>query len=103
MLETVEPFASISPKHKTRIVHRESLIVNFEPEPALLTLPVLLPGAEDRQRAIALCLDVAGPVEEMTEAVVAVFQRFGEVLEVDLPSMTAAAGDTAAGRSHAAA
>lgn len=105
MLETVEPFASISPKHKTRIVHRESLIVSFEPEMALLTLPMLLVAAEERRRAIALCLDVAGPVEEMSEVVVAVFKRLGEILELEsgIPGMTLAGGDTAAGRSHAAA
>jgi hypothetical protein len=44
MLETVEPFASIPPKQKTRIVHRESLIVAFEPDAALGTLPKLSRG-----------------------------------------------------------
>jgi hypothetical protein len=83
MLETVEPFASIAPKHKTRIVHRESLIAGFEPDAALLTLPTLLPTVEERRRAIALCREVAGSVEEMSDAVVAVFKRFGEVLEVE--------------------
>jgi hypothetical protein len=83
MLETTEPFASISPKHKTRIVHRESLIVSFEADAALRTLPMLLSGVEERRRAIALCLDVAGPVDEMSEAVVAMFGRFAEVLEVE--------------------
>jgi pimeloyl-ACP methyl ester carboxylesterase len=83
MLETTEPFASISPKHKTRIVHRESLIVSFEADAALRTLPMLLSGVEERRRAIALCLDVAGPLDEMSEAVVAMFGRFAEVLEVE--------------------
>jgi hypothetical protein len=83
MLETVEPFASISPKHKTRMVHRESLIVTFEADAALRTLPLLLDEAEERRRAIALCLEVAGSPAEMSEAVVAMFKRFGEVLEVE--------------------
>jgi hypothetical protein len=83
MLETVEPFASISPKHRTRILHRESLIVSFEADAALRTLPMLLSGVEERQRTIALCLGVAGPVEEMSDAVVAMFRRFAEVLEVE--------------------
>jgi hypothetical protein len=89
MLETVEPFASISPKHKTRIVHRESLIVAFEPDAALNTLPTLLAGQDERRRAIELCLDVAGPLEEMSGAVLETFRRFGEVLGVD--SLPAAA------------
>lgn len=83
MLETAEPFASLTPKHKTRIVHRESLIVGFETEEALRTLPKLISGVEDRRRAMALCREVAGAVEEMSEAVVATFRRFAEVLEVE--------------------
>jgi pimeloyl-ACP methyl ester carboxylesterase len=83
MLETVEPFASIPPKHKTRIVHRESLIVAFEHDAALRTLPTLLAGKDERRRAIELCVEVAGPVEEMSEAVLEMFRRFGEVLEVE--------------------
>jgi tellurite resistance protein len=82
MLETTEPFASLSPKHKTRLVHRETLIVGFEPEEALCALPKLLSGLEERRRAIALCLEVAGPVAEMNEAVVQMFKRFGEILDV---------------------
>jgi pimeloyl-ACP methyl ester carboxylesterase len=83
MLETVEPFASIAPKHKTRIVHRESLIVGFEPDEALRALPKLLPGVEDRARAMLMCREVAGPVEEMSEAVVSMFTRLAEVLDVE--------------------
>ncbi len=83
MLETAEPFASLTPKHKTRIVHRESLIVGFETEEALRTLPKLISDVEDRRRAMALCREVAGAVEEMSEAVVATFRRFAEVLEVE--------------------
>jgi hypothetical protein len=44
---------------------------------------MLLSGVEERRRAITLCLGVAGPVEEMSEAVVAMFRRFAEVLEVE--------------------
>ncbi|HQR52343.1 MAG TPA: hypothetical protein PLZ79_03675 [Burkholderiales bacterium] len=83
MLETVEPFASIPAKHKTRLVHRESLIASFEPEAALRTLPKLFAGIDERRRAVELCRDVAGPVEEMGEAVREMFRRFREVLEVE--------------------
>ena len=93
MLETAEPFASLTPKHKTRMVHRESLIVGFESEEALCTLPRLIPGVDERRRAIALCLEVAGPAAEMSEAVVAMFKRFAEILDIETDFGGKAPGD----------
>ena len=56
MLMSTEPFASMKAKHRTRLIHRESLIVGFEPEAAIIALPKLLQDEEDRRRA----LDLAG-------------------------------------------
>lgn len=88
VLDATEPFASMKPKHRTRIVHRESIIATFEPEAALHALPKLLPMEADRRRALALCYEIAGPVDEMTPEVVAMFERFAATLGVDNPAAT---------------
>jgi len=81
MLTITEPFASMPPKQRTRMIHGESLIVGFEPEEALATLPVLIQSAEERRQALAMCLEIAGPVEEMSVETVAMFNRLALVLE----------------------
>ena len=80
MLMTTEPFASMKPKTRTRLIHRESLIVGFEPEAAIAALPKLLPGEEDRRRALALCWDIAGPREEMSPETLVLMERLAAVL-----------------------
>ena len=80
ILNTEEPFASMKPKHRTRIIHRESLIAAFEPEAALTALPKLLRTEEERQRAIELCWQIAGPREEMAEATVELMATFEHIL-----------------------
>ncbi|MEB4589633.1 DUF3141 domain-containing protein [Candidatus Thiothrix sp. Deng01] len=67
MLEAIEPFASMKPKQRTRLIYRESLIVGFEPEEAMQALPKLIQTADERQRALAICWDIAGPEEEMSQ------------------------------------
>ncbi len=82
LLESVEPFASMRLKHRTRLIHRQSLIVAFAGEDALLSLPKLITDEKQRKQALAICLQVAGPEEEMHSATVAMMGRLAEVLEV---------------------
>jgi pimeloyl-ACP methyl ester carboxylesterase len=70
ILEKTSPFAEMKPKHRTRLIHRESLIVAFEPDGALETLPRLFRDYDEKARALEICLEIAGPEEEMTEATV---------------------------------
>jgi hypothetical protein len=86
ILNTREPFAGMKPKHRTRIIHRESLIVDLEPETALAALPKLLKTLEDRQKALDLCWEIAGPEEEMAETTSELMRVFAQVLEVDSQS-----------------
>jgi pimeloyl-ACP methyl ester carboxylesterase len=79
-LTAVEPFVSLGEAARIRIIHQQSLIVEFEPEKALATLPALIPDAGDRARAIQQCEYVAGAREEMTSETRALFDRFREVL-----------------------
>jgi pimeloyl-ACP methyl ester carboxylesterase len=85
MLMSTEPFASMKPKHRTRLIHRESLIVGFEPEQAMASLPHLLRGEEDRRRALDLCLEIAGPREEMSGESIAMMARLALALENEMP------------------
>ena len=84
MLRHEEPFASLSPDERGRIIHDQSLIVEFDPEGALATLLDLLPEHGDRERALVRVLDVAGAVEEMVPETLAVIARLRTAL--DLPA-----------------
>ncbi len=83
ILATTEPFASMKRKHRTRIIHRESLIVGFEPEAAMATLPKLLRTREERETALDFCWEIAGPKEEMVEETIALMTEFGRLLGVE--------------------
>jgi hypothetical protein len=81
MLMSTEPFASMKPKTRTRLIHRESLIVGFEPEAAIAALPKLIAGEEGRRRALALCWEIAGPREEMSPETLVLMARLAAVLD----------------------
>ncbi len=83
MLRTVEPFASLPPSIRARLIHEQSLIVDFAPEAAFAALRLLLPTAEQRRRALDLVLDVAGAADEMAPATTALVARFRELLGLD--------------------
>ena len=85
MLMSTEPFASMKAKHRTRLIHRESLIVGFEPEAAIVALPKLLQDEEDRRRALDLCWNIAGPREEMSPETLAMMARLASTLGEGAP------------------
>ncbi len=70
ILQSAEPFASLGEEERTRIINTQTLIIDFEPEQAIATLPTLLPHAADRERAIALVEQIAGDPAEMSEPTV---------------------------------
>lgn len=80
MLVTTEPFASMKPKARTGMIHRESLIVGFEPEEALAALPKLIATDAERKRALAICEDIAGPREEMSRDTMEMLNRLALAL-----------------------
>jgi tellurite resistance protein len=83
ILEKTAPFAEMKPKHRTRLIHRESLIVAFEPDAALETLPHLFHDYDEKARALEICLEVAGPEEEMTEATLIMLKKLEKLLMVE--------------------
>jgi pimeloyl-ACP methyl ester carboxylesterase/tellurite resistance protein len=97
VLETEPPLCDMTPKHRTRLVHRQSLIVAFEPVDALRRLPRLLDTREARERALRLCVEVsgAGEVAEAPDSPVrAEIERLAGALGV--PSLLTPGGSAAA-------
>jgi len=72
--------AGLDTEALARIVHRQSIIVDFEPELAMSTLPLLLDTAAERRDALALLMDIAGPRETMHPAGLVTYQKFEALL-----------------------
>ncbi len=83
LLTTKEPFASLGPATRARIIHEQGLIVEFEPVLALATLPGLVPGMAERRRAIHDCEFVLGAPGEMNEDTSEMLARIKTALDVE--------------------
>lgn len=83
IIQATPPFDTMSAEERGRIIHEQTMIVEFAPEAATLTLTELLPDKEDRRKAIDVVFQVAGPLEEMTPPTIAMFQQLQILLEVE--------------------
>ncbi|MCM2258773.1 MAG: DUF3141 domain-containing protein, partial [Vicinamibacteria bacterium] len=83
LLSTKEPFASLGPTTRSRIIHEQGLIVEFEPGLALATLPALVPAMADRRRAIRECEFVLGASAEMNDDTRDMLDRIRKTLDVE--------------------
>jgi tellurite resistance protein len=77
-----EPFASLGPDGRARIISEQTLISTYEPDRAIETLPALLTTPEDRDLAIRVAYYVPGDLDEMAEGTLALLHRFCDVLGV---------------------
>ncbi len=84
-----EPFASLGSEKRAALIHEQSVIVEFERERALATLPGLLSDPAERRRAIEVVEFIAGAVEEMEPATIQLVQRFHSVLGLEGLSLPA--------------
>ena len=59
----------MSPFHRSErsgaLIREQSIIAEFEPDRVIETLPNLVPGAEERRKAINVVEYIAGSMEEM--------------------------------------
>ncbi|MCC3246285.1 DUF3141 domain-containing protein [Methylocystis sp. WRRC1] len=83
ILSRDEPFASLGAQRRAQLIHEQSIIVEFEREAAIDTLPLLLPSLEERAKAIAAVEFVAGAIDEMEPRTLKMLQRLRNVLKLD--------------------
>lgn len=80
MLSSDEPFASLGAQRRAQLIHEQSIIVEFERDAAIETLPLLLPNFEERAKAVAAVEFVAGAIEEMEPRTVHMLQTIRKAL-----------------------
>jgi pimeloyl-ACP methyl ester carboxylesterase len=73
-------FPSMSHEDIVKLVHQQSLIVDFEPKRALDTLSILLDTAEKQKKALAVVMDIAGPRESMHPFALKMYGQIDEML-----------------------
>jgi hypothetical protein len=81
-----EPFASMNPETRARIIREQTLIATLAPEEAVATLPSLLPDPMERARALAVVRYIPGRLDEMAPHTLEAIQRFARTL--GLPPVT---------------
>lgn len=82
-----EPFRSLGSELRAKLIHEQTLIVEFEHDRAIEALSVLLGGQDERRKAIDVVENIAGPLEEMEPHTIHALQTFRRVL--GLPPLTA--------------
>ena len=65
VLTSEPPFSSLSAQRRSELIHEQSIIVEFEAEQALRSLPRLLPLSEQRSQAIEIVRFIVGERDEM--------------------------------------
>ena len=80
MLAHDMPFAALGAETRATIIQEQSIIVEFERQRALETLPLLLPDAKQREDAVGAVEFVAGAVEEMEPRTFAMLQKIRAAL-----------------------
>src|SRR5262245_13215938 len=80
LFHTEEPFRSIDETERARLIHEQSLIVQFAPDKAKASLPRLLDTPKHRARALDLVMRVAGPAETMHPQALALYREFEAML-----------------------
>ena len=65
VLTSEPPFSLLTPQRRAELIHEQSVIVEFEPEQALRSLPGLLPLPEQRRQAIEVVRFIVGERGEM--------------------------------------
>ncbi|MCC6211065.1 MAG: alpha/beta fold hydrolase [Burkholderiales bacterium] len=81
LLTAREPYASLGETARTRIIHQQSMIVEFEPEQALATLPALVTDPAERERAMQDCDFVVGDPAAMSAETRDLYERIRRLLE----------------------
>ena len=76
VLKRQDLFPALSDQEIKKILHQQSLIVDFDQVEAVATLPLLLKTPESRRAALDLVMEIAGPREKMHEAALKEYSQF---------------------------
>jgi hypothetical protein len=79
-LKKTDLFPELNEESITKLLHLQSLIVDFAPKQAISTLTVLLNTPELKKAALELVMDIAGPRETMHPAALKQFEEFEGLL-----------------------
>jgi pimeloyl-ACP methyl ester carboxylesterase len=79
-LKKTDVFPELNEDSITKLLHIQSLIVDFAPKQAISTLTVLLNTPELKKAALELVMDIAGPRETMHPAALKQFEEFEGLL-----------------------
>ncbi|MCI4663402.1 MAG: DUF3141 domain-containing protein [Neomegalonema sp.] len=77
-----EPFRSMTADERKLLIQEQTMIVHFEPEHAIESLPALLPRKKERELACKVVRYVPGAQKEMATHTIETLQRFHEILGV---------------------
>lgn len=80
MLHSRAPFESMPADERAQMIHEQTLIVDLAGKDAITALPDMLRDDVDRIRALDLCLEIAGPIDEMDAKTIAMFEHLQTVL-----------------------
>jgi len=92
VLTNDEPFASLGSERRAALIREQSIIVEFEADRAIETLPDLLPERE-RQDAIDIVEFIAGSVDDMEPHTIRALQRFRAALGLPPIALSVATKD----------
>ncbi len=95
VLTVREPFASLDAAERARLIHEQTLMVHFEPEEALTSLPALITGANQRSQALEIVDYILGDSNEMEPSTLELLTKMCNLLEVPTPKAKAIAKEAA--------
>jgi hypothetical protein len=76
VLKRQDLFPDLSDQEIKKILHQQSLIVDFDQVNAMATLPLLLTTPESRRAALDLVMQIAGPRDKMHAAALKEYAQF---------------------------
>jgi len=76
VLKRQDLFPDLTDQEIKKILHQQSLIVDFDQVNAIATLPLLLKTPESRRAALDLVMEIAGPREKMHAAALKEYAQF---------------------------
>jgi pimeloyl-ACP methyl ester carboxylesterase len=85
VLNTQEPFALMGPERRGVLIYQQSLIVEFEAQRAVATLPKLLVDAKQREDAMRMVYYIVGARDEMEPQSLQMLQLMEQVLGMTPP------------------